>query len=57
MTAARELVVAGARVLTDIGADPARKDILVKGNKIAAITAPGETGTTRSRLSTAVASW
>jgi 5-methylthioadenosine/S-adenosylhomocysteine deaminase len=40
MTAARELVVPGARVLTDIGADPARKDILVKGNKIAAITAP-----------------
>jgi 5-methylthioadenosine/S-adenosylhomocysteine deaminase len=42
MVARRDLVIAGATVLTDPDAAPALKDIVVRDGKIAAIAAPGE---------------
>ncbi len=38
MVAARKLVVAGAKVLTDFAAEPELKDILIENGRIAAIT-------------------
>jgi 5-methylthioadenosine/S-adenosylhomocysteine deaminase len=43
MVAGRELIVAGATVLTDLDAAPERRDIFVSGGKIAAISTSANT--------------